>query len=182
MSNVNIKKQYFTWLCEQIFDSEHPRIKYSYLLERLYNTDFYWIIANDSNRAEDGIYLRNDFAYDNDIPDYVVSHELNPRCSMLEMMVALSRRCEDSIMHNDIYGNRTSKWFWSMIRCMGLEDMINPCYDEVVTAYCIKNVLERRYEPDGSGGLFRCEYGHRDMRYIEIWYQMMLYLESIEED
>ena len=39
---------------------------------------------------------------------------LNEPCSVLEMILALAIRCEDTIMANVRYGDRTTQWFWSI--------------------------------------------------------------------
>ena len=41
-------------------------------------------------------------------------------CSVLEMMIALSMRCEEQIMDDPDIGNRTGQWFWDMIDNLGL--------------------------------------------------------------
>ena len=43
----------------------------------------------------------------------------------------------------------------------------------------LKRLVERRYERDGRGGLFTVSNSRRDMRSIDIWYQMCWYLDEI---
>ena len=41
--------------------------------------------------------------------------------------------------------------------------------------------MRREYDASGLGGLFALRYPKEDMRDIEIWYQMMSYLEEDEQ-
>ena len=51
--------------------------------------------------------------------------------------------------------------------------------DEKRARAILERFLRREYEPDGRGGLFTIKSGRHDMRKIEIWYQMMWYLDEI---
>lgn len=48
---------------------------------------------------------------------------------MLEMMIALAIRCEETIMDDPRYGNRTKQWFWNMMKSLGLSYMNDDCFD-----------------------------------------------------
>ena len=77
------------------------------------------------------------------------------------------------------YGNRTGQWFWSMIVNMGLGPMVDDEYDDEYVNVVLTRFLQRNYDPDGRGGLFRirnCEY---DLRREEIWRQLLWYLNTI---
>ena len=45
----------------------------------------------------------------------------------------------------------------------------------------MKRFLERRYRRDGRGGLFYVKGCKKDLRSIEIWYQMNLYMSCLIE-
>ena len=166
-------KRYFEWLCSLV--TTKRRTSYKKLLEYLHNWEFTWVMPLDSNRAADGLELRRKYYdYRDDTPQYP--------CTVLEMMIALSVRCEDSMMVNDAYGNRTGEWFWNMIFSLGLntqfDSRFNPNYvDEV-----LNNFVNRNYEPDGTGCLFRTSNQNVDMRKLDIWYQMQYYLDDILDD
>jgi hypothetical protein len=151
---------------------------YRKLLQYLHNIDFRYSIPKDRNRAEDGIVLRYRF-----IDEYVTVEcpklNLNEPCSVLEMMVALAIRCEESIMDDPTIGDRTGQWFWGMIKNLGLATMKDEKFDSEYVYDVITRFLDREYEPDGRGGLFtvkNCEY---DLRTVEIWYQLCYYLDTI---
>lgn len=166
------EQKYFEWLVNIITDN-HPNLGISWfsrLLEHMYNVEFIWLIDMDVNRAEDGLSLR--YRYSKDF-------ELKKKCSLLEMMVALALRCEESIMDNPKYGNRTSQWFWIMISNMGLGGMTDDNYDDEYVEYIIDRFLNREYFPDGKGGLFIIKDCPYDVRELEIWVQLSWYMNSM---
>ena len=95
------------------------------------------------------------------------------------MMIALAIRCENDIMDNPNMGDRTSQWFWGMITNLGLGSMTDRNFDIRYVDEIIERFLDRKYEPDGKGGLFRIRHFNRDLRKVEIWYQLCWYLDSI---
>lgn len=174
---MRIRNEYFKWMTDIVCGDRFSReCSYSKLLKHLHSIDFTWIIPKDSNRAEDGKDLRWRFAYFNHIDDY---RDLNGPCSVLEMILALAIRCEESIMDDPAYGDRTSQWFWGMITNLGLGGMTDSRFDISYADNVIDRFLNREYDPDGQGGLFTirdCEY---DLRDVEIWAQMNWFLDSI---
>lgn len=73
-------------------------------------------------------------------------------------------------------GDRTGQWFWNMIVNLGLGNMSDDNFNKQYVKKIIKNFLDRHYEKNGKGGLFMIEAPSKDMRDIEIWYQMCMYL------
>ena len=182
MTKNEIKNEYFNWMCELVCGDRYAvTISYRKLLMRLHDTEFTYLIERDSNRANDGMQLRYRFAisqgYKNS-SDAIVDL-LDGPCSVLEMMVALAVRCEESIMDNTEIGNRTSQWFWGMISNLGLGECTDDNFDEVYVENVIQTFLRRKYDPDGKGGLFRVRGCDEDLRKAEIWYQMCWYLDTI---
>lgn len=177
MSQNKITNEYFEWLSDLIQSKKRKSVSYRKLLVLLHNTEFTWGISNDGNRAEDGIDLRYRFALEMGYRN--IHLYLKGPCSVLEMMVALAFRCEEHIMDDPDIGNRTSQWFFEMLESLNLIEMDDLHFDANYARDRITRFIERRYEPDGSGGLFtirRCAY---DLRNVEIWYQMCWYLDSI---
>lgn len=173
-----INDEYFEWLCELI-DSKRfsKRVSYRKLLIHLHNIEFTWFIPHDDNRADDGIQLRRRFALHRD--DMSLSRYISGPCSVLEMMVALAIRCEETIMDDALMGNRTGQWFWGMVHNLGLSPMTDPEFDREFVDDVIARFLNREYEPDGTGGLFRVRHCSQDLRTVEIWCQLSWYLGSI---
>lgn len=180
MRRQEIKNQYLLWLTNLVCDERHRRY-YQYLLETLYKTEFTWTITNDENRAVDGVDLRVRFIEEYGYDYHKTMDILRGPCSLLEMMVGLACRCEDTIMSDEEYGNRTPKWFWIMIHNLDLYDMDDGRYDQGHVQFVIEALLNREYRRDGRGGLFYIKHCRRDLRRIEIWYQMSWYLTTIVE-
>lgn len=173
---------YFDWLCGFVLDDkkQHRGMKYIKLLSYLHSREFVYILEMDGNRAEDGINLRYRFGREWDYDDRLIAAYLDTRgCSVLEMMVALAVRCEEHIMDNPDIGNRTSEWFWCMIENMGLERMGDGYFFEERAERTINRLIDRDYGINGEGGLFTIMNTGRDIRTIDIWYQMCWYLREI---
>lgn len=172
-----VNDEYFEWLCELI-DSKRfsKQVSYRKLLAHLHNIEFTWCVPMDSNRADDGIQLRRHYSlYKNDI---TLSDYIQGPCSVLEMMVALAVRCENT-MDDTQMGDRTGQWFWGMVHNLGLSPMIDSDFDREFADEVIARFLNREYEPDGRGGLFTVRHCTHDLRTVEIWCQLSWYLGSI---
>lgn len=173
-----INDDYFEFLCELIDSNRFSkRVSYRKLLMRLHDIEFTWFVPYDDNRADDGVQLRRRFALMRD--DMSLSNYISGPCSVLEMMVALAVRCEETIMDDALLGNRTGQWFWGMIHNLGLSPMSDYKFDRKYVDDVIARLLNREYEPDGEGGLFRVRNCDGDMRTVEIWCQLSWYLDSI---
>ena len=174
-----IDDEYFEWLVDLVCrDRFSKQISFRELLAHLHDTEFIYVNRMDRNRAQDGIDLRYRFAYDKNYSDRVVD-DLPEECSVLEMMVALSLRCEEYIMSDPGIGDRTSQWFWEMIASLGLGSFYGNRYDAEAVEHIVRRFLNRDYDPDGCGGLFSVRNCEVDMRDIEIWHQLLTYLNSI---
>lgn len=137
------------------------------------------MIRRDRNRAEDGENLRYRFAVEKGYNESTAITDIGGACSVLEMMAALAIRCEEQIADDIQYGNRTGQWFWKMIVNLGLGQMTNDMYDRRVVDSILQTFLDRKYKPDGEGGLFRIRDCDVDLRHVEIWHQLCWYLDTI---
>ena len=177
VSDNQVKNNYFTWLYNYVCKGRaNANVSYRKLFTLLHDIDFDFYVRNDVNRARDGIDLRYRFAMN--IEDESILDILDGPCSVLEMMVALAIRCEETIMDDTRYGDRTSQWFWSMLTNLGISYMTDERYDEKIAVEKIYNFLERRYDPDGKGGLFYIRGCQDDLREVEIWTQLCWYLDK----
>lgn len=163
---------YITWLYKQIGSVKLRNSSRTYwtLARQLYRKEFVWFIANDDNRLEDGRELRHEFADDEHIED-IDPEWLDLGCSMLEMLIGLSRRLS---FQTD---GESRVWFWQLIDTLGLLD----CNDRSDFSFTrvdeiLNTVIWRTYNPDGHGGLFPLHNATKDQREVEIWYQMCAYL------
>lgn len=181
MTRHDVSNEYFDWLSNLVCEKRYSKqVSYRKLLMYLHNTEFRYSIPRDQNRAEDGVDLRYQFAlsqgYENSV-DPILDCLEGP-CSVLETMIALSICCEN-IMDDPNVGNRTGQWFWGMVVNLGLGSMSDNNFDRRFVDESIARFLDREYEPDGKGGLFRIRNCDCDLRTVEIWYQLCWYLDSI---
>ena len=178
--------EYFEWMYSSVFtDSEGNYIPcYHELLQYLNSINFRYTIAMDGNRESDGISLRYHYGWYEHVPDAVIASEIDIYpCSVLEMMVALSRRMESDVMGDSDYGNRTHIWFFNMLESLGIEDMTDENFSEFIVANAIDNWMDHNYASDGKGGLFTLKCPYQDLRRVEIWEQAMWWLnEYVDEE
>lgn len=178
MFRDQVINDYFEWLWNFTKCRGHSQNRK--IITLLHNIEFRYSIPMDANREEDGIDLRYRFITEVGIPKNYqeVYGYLDGPCSVLEMMIALAIRCEESIMDDPDIGDRTSEWFWLMMKNLGLDYMSDRKFDRDIAEEKISIFLDRRYKRNGEGGLFVVN-GRRDLRKVEIWYQMCWYLDTI---
>lgn len=176
-----VKNDYFEWLynygCKSRINSE---ISYKKLFMLLHDTDFEFYIRGDLSRAMDGIDLRYRFANSKrkrNAIDLIPILDDRP-CSVLEMILALAIRCEETIMADTRYGDRTTQWFWNMLNTIGIGYMTDDRFDEKIANEKIYKFMERQYNPNGKGGLFYIPNCKEDLTNEEIWTQLCWYLEQ----
>lgn len=162
-----MSRQYFQYLCDIIDGSN-----YYNMLWLLHNVEYKCVVSGDNNRISDAMLLRDTYG----------NHGMTKNPTVLEVLVSLSQRCEKDIMHDDAIGDRTSHWFWLMMHNVGLDDKnysddfwcdarVGRVNDKIFV------LNERKYNKDGTnGGLFPLKSTKRDLRRVELWYQLNWYL------
>lgn len=180
MTQDTLINEYFEWMYQLVCENRYTRRRsYRKLLMKLHDTEFIYTIGMDGNRAADGINLRYRFGRECGYIDPMIAAYLDTRnCSVLEMMVALAIRCEGIMGDLDI-GDQTAKWFWIMIDNLGLRDSNDGRFNRKYVDETIDIFLNRGYKRNGEGGLFCIDHCPRDLRSVEIWYQMCWYMDSI---
>lgn len=178
---ATINREYLDWMYNKVCNDQYSRnVSYHKLFEQLHDTDFTYILPMDDNRAEDGVNLRYRFGQEAGYEDAMVSWYLDNRpCSVLEMMLALAIRVEISIMDNPDIGDRSGQWFWEMVVSLGLGGMTDENYDYEAVDERLYIFLNRKYARNGAGGLFTIRNSTKDMRNIDIWYQMCFHLNEV---
>lgn len=174
-ASVNsIRNDYFSWLYDLVYlDNNHWL-----LLGLLHGVEFTWSVDMDQNRAIEGVNLRSEFA---DTCDYFrddVGAALSGPCTVLEMLVAMCRRCEDDIMYDPKMGDRTAVWFWDIISNLGLLEVCDDGYfDENFVLERVRMFIERRFHPDQEGCPFLgIKYTDYEVKNTEFWSMMQSYL------
>lgn len=111
--------KYFRWLTDQIDDGSGRVKKYRHLLSDLFDISYKWVIELDSNRAVDGMNLRE---------KYRAGYERDMGCSVLEMLIAMCVRFEYSVA-SEPGEEDPSRWFWLIIERLDLDLYSDECYD-----------------------------------------------------
>lgn len=177
MRHNTIINAYFNWMYNLMCEGRYDTVSFRKLFRYLHDKEFRYRISYDANRFSDGVDLRYRFSLFDGYEDAMTY--LEGPCSVLEMIVALAIRCEETIMDDPQYGDRTGQWFWSMIVNLGLGDMTDDRFDDIYVDNVIERFLDRDYEADGRGGLFTIKNCDHDLRDVEIWHQLCWYLNTI---
>lgn len=167
-----LEELYFEWLYRQVAEEYTSRARtHQSLLRQLHNTEFVWTVPNDDNRVEDGVQLRYEFVEDADL--YVDQDWLEIGCSMLEMLLGLSRRLSFEAE------GEPRDWFWELLdnlKISGLTDSKYNFHAERMVENVLDKVIWRTYDRKGRGGLFPLSHPREDQRKVELWVQLNAYL------
>jgi len=186
MKLSEIDQRYFNWLYKLI---GKQKLVYRKLCQEIHAKKFRWFIPNDDNRCEDGLNLRDEFLQEGFIiaSEAAIDKFLKRDCTVLEVLVALSQRIEFLMDDLNPKQNHTSKWFSEMLINLRLNDFtdthteIDEFYptDVVKIDQILENLISRTYDYYGNGSLFPMKRRPpKDMSKVEIWYQLMLYLDE----
>lgn len=172
--NEPLDEQYLYWLYGQISSVKLRQASRTYwsLIRQLYTKEFVWFIPNDDNRVEDGRELRYEFLDTHDI-SYSNQDWMHLGCSMLEMIIAMSRRLAFETEGEPAY------WFWLMLENLRIESYNDRTYDNRAMEdidEALDMVIWRTYNKSGHGGLFPLHHSVKDQRKVEIWYQKSAYI------
>ena len=166
---------YFRWLYGLVSSVKQKSSARTYwsLLRLLFRKEFVWFVPNDDNRVEDGKELRYEFLDAEEI-ETVDPEWIDMGCSMLEMLIGLSRRLSFEAE------GEPREWFWRLLENVGLASYNDR---DGVPAELVDEILERiiwrTYSAQGDGGLFPLRSPSRDQRKVEIWYQLNTYLSEL---
>jgi hypothetical protein len=175
---TSLEGRYLSWLTSLTWHQGLANIsRYSFLINKLFETEYIPLHARDVNRAADGIELRYQFGLEKDISDELISSEIDTRpCSILEMMLALADHIESDIMYDPSDGENIGRWFWEMIYNLGLWDQDNNHYNEKYVNDILTKFNNGEYAENGEGGLFPMDDPSFDVRQLELWDQMNRYI------
>lgn len=158
----NSETGYFEWLYSKIENG----YDYRTLCYHLYSIPFNPIHVLDKNRVIDGLLLREEFGIYLDTP-----------CSIFEVMIGLALRCENEIMRRwDSDEDESYRWFAIMLESIGIAHMNGSNYDPQYVDEKIYILNNNLFERDGTGGWFKVENSSKDMRDLDVWYQLQAYL------
>ena len=158
---------YFDWLVSFTQFANGGSARDIDILQKLFNTPYRYFIARDVNRACEGSLLRDEYSAKYAQPAAVATNE----CSLLEMMVALSKRC-DATVTLDSSDSNPAFWFKTMWDSLGFDTSgLDP--DTIISRFNLA-----AYGRDGEGGLFYIPNldPRVEMPRNELWTQMNLYM------
>ena len=166
----DVDERYLVWLCSLIVNEGRDRRLHrsEKMLRSLFSESFYHFVPNDDNRAAEGQSLRDKFM--DSAKMKLDRHSYFRSCSILEMIIALSERMAFQLFNPmkmpdpDVTG-----CFWEIIDNLNLK----PNQSNTRIIHKLNN---REYMHSGLGGMFPLEDPREDQRAIEIWYQMMAYI------
>lgn len=172
---MHFLEDYISWLCDLVGIYKQDK-RSLILLDALVSKEFYWSVPNDDNRVLDGLSLREEYA---ELADIDLEDVGTGPCCVLEMLVALARRCSEQMYSADDQDS-PARWFWEMLENLGLDFCSATIYDEEYSIDLVDQILERlverTYSRNGRHGLFPLNNATEDQRNVEIWYQMSAYL------
>lgn len=170
----DIDRVYFEWLCGLV-RADEPDHSYFCLAGCLHERSFVSIVPNDENRIAYGLELRSEFSDS----DKKIERSLTGPCSVLEVLISVASSMAD-ILWTPEEEDKTGECFWVLIDNLGLDRFDDEHYgmwngrEKIMTA--IDTFLYRRYCKNGRGGIFPIQRTKKDMRKIELWEQMNMYI------
>ena len=181
MTLTRLNREYFAWLTSQIGIHKNNKNTYDDLFAKMHDVEFIWTVPNDDNRVADGIEVRKEFL-DSIIHRVdrvkVLETFFERGVSVLEVLIALSRRAE--FIGSGAFPGSDDKlfWTWHLIENLGLHSFHDPLtnrnsekVDEILDA-----LVWRTYERDGRGGFFPLKNPKENQLEKEIWDQMNAYI------
>lgn len=169
---------YYSYICDLAM--RRDREDYSKLLATLHSFPFEYILDMDENRQTDALEMRRKYFNSHVHFKYDLTtmyHDRPP--SVLEIMVALSKRIYDSILDPGDGRDRSNELFALMLTNLDILDCDDRHFNGEKVEETILKLLNREYSKDGKGSLFYIPECDEDMRNMEIWYQAMKYVDSI---
>lgn len=167
---------YLQWLYSQVssLKLKSPSRTYWNLARQLYSKEFVWFVPNDDNRVEDGRDLRYEFIDDQQI-ESVDPEWMDLGCSMLELLIGLSRRLSFETE------GESRDWFWKLLENLHIHTCTDDGpYPREIVDDILDTVIWRTYDRTGRGGLFPLKNARKDQRNVELWYQLNEYLLQTE--
>lgn len=167
---IDIDERYLLWLCSLIVhDGRDCRIlRNKKMIQSLFYESFHHFVPNDDNRASEGQGLRDKFMDDEE--RQMIRQSYFRPCSVLEMLIALSERMAFELFNPmEESDPDVPNCFWEIINNLKLKPNQS-------NAAIIHRLNKREYMESGLGGMFPLEDHREDQRAVEIWYQMMAYI------
>lgn len=180
--NLNtLWNNYTTWLKDRVGFNKR---RYKNLIKHLNHTEFIWVLDDDRNRMEDGLYIREDFLMKMNVDKDTF---IDVPCTVLEVLVALTIRMYDEYVGEPGEEDQNIV-FWELLSNLGLDDLTDNSWDQDMYDVLVDDWMKRNFDEFGVGSIFPL-YDYRtskpktlssieDQRKISIWSQMQYYISS----
>lgn len=162
---------YLAWLTENFCKCKDA--KYTRLLQKFWEKEFYSLIPHDEDRGKDGLAYREKWSAETGLE----SDFGCPR--VLEVLIGLSER-----IHSQLWGGQyADKWsrtdiFWKLVgnlKVLQYDDSYLGGISEPV-GNMLENWLERKYSKDGTGGIFVVKDVEKNFKKLNLWDQMQIFV------
>jgi len=165
-------RAYRDWLIDKVNVMDGD---YTYLLRELFSIEFYSIVKYDEDRGMDGLALRDEWA---EGVRFLGSLDFG-NANMLEVLIGIAKRMEFRLFGTEYYDEWDYvKIFWDLIDNLGFAGMFGDIsryvFDEIREN--VTHFLNRDYFRHKNGNIFRFENEPKDLRKLNIWTQMGLYI------
>ena len=197
---AKVRSEYIDWLefVVGIDTSGGPFETYTKLFNALFDVEYYSFYPRDENRGYDGMSLRetyfaDKFANENsvmmdgngDIDEELEGANVDIQCArfgtcrFIEFMIGMAKRMSYEIFSAESE-NSIGRCFFELLRNIGLDVYTDAVFDAAGGLIACKNVagdiLDHRYDADGNGCFFPLHKTETDMRKLEFWDQLNVYL------
>lgn len=205
MTSKELRLRYFSWMFSKIWPSTelimamHRSRYYSYFcwiddfeeeplpyqeieLDELDRIFFRYDprIQLDEDRMTDGLDLRDRFLEESGYPALYKSRYMDIySCTVLEVLVALSLRCDSDIIGDpDRPGLTAPLIFWTMLKNLRFrgEELSDETSIRRSVDYRCDIFMDREYSYYGDGGPFRVENPMKSMKKTDLWMQLNWFL------
>lgn len=173
----DVKTGYFMWLVTEICDRQHAKVDYIPLLELLHAISFEIVIEMDTNRVEDGAFLREKWLDSEGIYEYLYEFD-DQKVSVLEVLVALADRLSFQIGNNVAETHGLSECFWELLQNLDLEKYSSDNFKPLNIKEKVRIWMFRKFSKDGFGSPFPVKNVKFDQRKQQIWDQMQDYISA----
>jgi hypothetical protein len=165
-------RQYYLWLVHRYVGKVNA-LEFSCVLDQMFRKAYYFIVTNDENRGEDGLYLRDVF-----LSEFPEAHVPEGPCSFLEFLIGVAIRLEEMLVDGECLP--VSLYFWELATRLRLTEYTDSTYEDTSTIFMVDFLMtvfmDRGYASNGEGGLFPLKYPTKNQTRVEVWYQLNAYL------
>ena len=186
----DVSNDYFIFL----FNITELEDKYMKLCEILHGINVTFDeddVPMDENRIWDGKAMRSIFC-EAMFPSSAVKRRLLVKeldncfdrdyCSVLEVFIGLAWRIERDVIGDPDEGDRTSFWVRCILHNLELLDYTDKALktmdDKKEVVDIVLKCINRDYDRFGNGSAFPVRYPRRNMKYMEMWNQMVQWLDE----